>query len=94
MKKTAAIKEAESCVSIHGRGTSWVVIGPYRYDDPFGPYTETPAHSFAMAHRIRTRWRARVALSLMGRLTDESTYAIEQATGPLRSVVNAGLNAQ
>ncbi len=99
MSMTRAIRESAGHVSIHGRGTSWIVIGPWRDDEPHGPSTESGADSYAKARLKATAWRARVALGLMGRLTEDSAWAVEVAAhdpyGPrdVRGLVAAGLQS-
>jgi hypothetical protein len=98
ISKTAAIRESAGCVSIHGAGTSWRVIGPYRDSDPSGPYTERTATSYPQARSIATRWRASVVLALMGRLTDDTSYAVEcsaadRGISDLRGILNLALAA-
>ena len=65
MSKTAAIKMARQYGRIWGGGTSWTVIGPYRDDDPNGPYTELHRQDFVTARRDLTTWRASIALYAM-----------------------------
>lgn len=77
--KTAAINQASKTVSIWGRGTSWTVCGPYSYDDPSGPCTESHCDSRAKAVRRAAAWKACVALSLMGHLTEDAHYAVDYA---------------
>jgi hypothetical protein len=98
LSKTAAIRQSQRTVSIHGRGTSWTIVGPHRYNDPKGPYTEMTADSYTKARTIATTWRARVALALMGKLTDEADCAVNHIAhqGPtctIRQCVDAGLSA-
>lgn len=94
MSKTAAIREAAEHVSIWGKGTSWTVCGPYRYADLRGPSTEVSADSYAKAAWVRTKWRARIALTLMGQLTDDADWIIEDSQGDLRTIVNRAVIAQ
>jgi hypothetical protein len=95
--KTAAIAKAAKAVSIWGSGTSWTVCGPYSYSNVDGPCTETNCTSYQAARGRAAAWRARVALSLMGKLTDEAEEAIyaarEDGIGDVRSLVNVGLGA-
>lgn len=92
MSKTAAIREATGYVSIAGSGTSYHIYGPYRCDNPRGPSTEATADSYSKALRIRTAWRAQIALAMMGRLNDDIGYDIEDAMEyPLSSMVGPGV---
>jgi hypothetical protein len=72
LSKTAAIREARTCVSIDGRGTSWNVYGPYRNSDLSGPSTSLSAASYEQARRMRATWVADIALTLMGYSDEES----------------------
>ena len=82
MSKTAALYVASRAVSNPiGKHTSWVVVGPYDYNDPDGPYTEVGADDYFKARECAARWKAKIALSLMGELTDHAEYMIEDADG-------------
>lgn len=100
MSKTAAIREASKYCSISGRGTSWTVYGPYRSSQPDGPSTESNADSYTKALLIRSAWRARIALHFMGRLDEDTKFAVEEAayggSQPMtrtRDLVDAALKA-
>jgi len=98
MSKTAALKLASTRVSIHGRGTDWLIVGPYRYDHPYGPYTQRTATSYRGAIRLAARWKANIALTLMDRYSDRAYYTIHSAMrddgiGDTRELVNIGLRA-
>lgn len=77
--KTAAIREATGHCTIAGSGTSYRVYGPYRPANPDGPSTEVTADSYSRALRIRTAWRAQIALALMGRLDADTRYDVDDA---------------
>lgn len=74
---TASIREARTHGAIAGRGTSWQVYVPWCASDPSGPSTEMQADSHRKAVALLTRSRAKVALSLAGRLTADSADAID-----------------
>lgn len=100
LSKTAAIREASTHCSISGRGTSWTIYGPYSSSNPSGPSTESHADSYPKALKIRAAWRARIALHLMGRLNDDTRFAVEEAAyggsqsvSNVRDLVDAGLKA-
>lgn len=98
MNRTEAIHTASKSISIHGRGTSWTIIGPYHYGDPSGPYTETTATSHREAVRRAAEWRAGVALALLGKSSEHAQWAIYDArrenTGDVRRLVRIGLAAK
>lgn len=79
MSKSAAIREATGYVSIAGCGTSYHIYGPYRAAEPRGPSTEVTATSYVQAVRIRSGWRAEIALAMMGRLDEDAHWALERA---------------
>lgn len=81
ISKTAAIREARRAVGqpIRVSSTSYVVYGPYRRNEPSGPSTEHNYDSYTKAALGRAVWVAEVALALMGRLTDDASYAIDCA---------------
>lgn len=95
MSITAAIREASRHCTIAGAGTSWHIYGPYRVADLRGPSTELHADSYTKALRIRTGWRAEIALVLMGRFDEASCWAVESimqdpfAAHDLRSVIES-----
>jgi len=90
--KTAAIREASGYCAIAGQRTSWHIYGPYRYSDPHGPSTEMTADSYAKAVAIRTAWRARIALALMGRLTEDTACKVDEARHyPTSAMVGSGV---
>jgi hypothetical protein len=98
MSKTAAIKEASKSVSIHGQGTSWMVIGPYRASEPSGPYTEQQYSTYTKALRAAASWKATIAVALMGLLNDDSERAIDRAehedgSANVRDLVAIGIKA-
>lgn len=99
MSKTAAIREAMGHVSICGSGTSYHVYGPYRASEPRGPSTEITADSYPKALRARCGWRAQIALALMGRLDENTSFAVEDAIHDVyadhsvRSIVTQALAA-
>ena len=80
MSLTKAIRESAGYVSIHGRGTSWTVIGPHKVLNlgPHkvlnlgGPTTSWNCDSYPKARRCATQWRAEIALVLMGVLNSEN----------------------
>jgi hypothetical protein len=78
MTLMAAIKAARKHVSISGSRASWHVYGPYRSSDPSGPSTEITCDSYTKARTRRTAWRAAIALALMGKLTEETEFEVEQ----------------
>lgn len=79
LSKTAAIREARGLVGLPIRrsATDYVVYGPWDDSDPHGPSTEYQADSYHKAAAARTRWVARVALGLMGRLGADAKSTIE-----------------
>lgn len=92
MSKSAAIREATGYVSIAGSGTSYHVYGPYDSGNPRGPSTEVTADSYSKALRIRTAWRARIALALMSRLDVDTRYAVDDALEyPTSAMVGPGV---
>jgi hypothetical protein len=102
LSKTAAIREARRAVGrpIRVSSTSYQVYGPYRASEPNGPSTQHNYDSYPKALAGRTVWVARVAVALMGRLTDDASMAIEWAAEDRRgdpltveSLVEEGLAA-
>jgi hypothetical protein len=99
MSRTNAIKMARGFVSKpHRRSvTDYVVYGPYDDSDPHGPSTEYQADSYSKAMAARSKWVARIALSLMGRLNYESEFAVEYRAydynATIESLVDAGLQS-
>lgn len=92
MSKSAAIREATGYVSIAGRGTSYHIYGPYDSGNPRGPSTELTADSYSKALRIRTAWRARISLALMGRLDADARYEVDDAMEyPTSAMVGHGV---
>lgn len=93
LSKTAALREAASAVSIHGSGSSWIIIHPY--DEIDGPCAETSADSYWAARAKSARIKAVLALSLMGRLTDRADCAIysEMDVKSTAGLVEIGLRA-
>lgn len=88
--KTAALAKARTAVSAPiGRGTSWTIYGPYRYADISGPSTEGNDSSYPASAARRARWVARIALALMGRLTDDASAAVR-----VESIQRAVLNGR
>lgn len=79
LSKSAALREATAYVSIAGSGTSYHIYGPYRAAEPRGPSTEVTATSYVQAVRIRSGWRAEIALAMMGRLDEDAHWALERA---------------
>ena len=67
---TAAIREARRIVSPPARrsATDFIVYGPRDDGDPHGQRAAIRADGYHKAAAARTRWVARVALALMGRL--------------------------
>ncbi len=96
---SAAIRLSIGCVSVHGSGTSWVIIGPYNVSDQYGPRAEATATSYRLAVKKATEWRSCIVLSLMGQYTDDAMYAVENAlTDPyadhtIRGFISAALRA-
>ena len=78
LSKTAAIRESANAISITGRGTSWQVTGPYDFDNIRSPSTTINTTSYTKARTIATRWRARIALRMMGLLSDDVIWAVEE----------------
>lgn len=99
LSKTAAIRESANAISISGRGTSWQVYGPYKVTNPSGPSTTINADSYTKARRIATKWRAKVALVLMGVWSDDVMFAVEEfhdhhyGGSTLADYITAGLKA-
>lgn len=102
ISKAEAMRIAAKSVSIHGRRTSWTIVGPYRYCDPKGPYTQLHRDSYAKARRCATAWRARIALNLLTKFTPEMDWVIVETIEDkvrfnesitLRGLVNIGLEA-
>ncbi len=97
MSKTEALRKAPIYVSIHGAGTSWIVYGPYRSDDPSGPNTSINYTSYQRAVIGAAGWKAQVVLGLMDRLNDDTMWAVEQMCDDpygahnVRSLVNHAL---
>lgn len=81
MSKTAAIQATRNAVAICKSGrTSFHVYGPYRVDEPEGPTTEMTADSWWAARILATRWRAEVALCLMGVGSEDAVLSVYQAS--------------
>jgi hypothetical protein len=92
LTKSAAIRKATGYVSIAGRGTSYHVYGPYDSGNPRGASTDRTADSYKKARRIRTAWRAKIALALMGRLDADTVYAVDDAMEyPTSAMVGSGV---
>lgn len=100
--KSAAIREARNLVSrLHRYGpTDYVVYGPARASEPYGPTTTAQRDSHSDAMCVRTAWIAEVALSLMGKLDAWSRDCLDENHPDYRfggytveNVVNAGLKA-
>lgn len=95
LTKTAAIREARSCVHIMRAGrTSFEIVGPYIMNRLSGPSTSMSADSWVKARRVRAVWAAEIALSLMGKLTDQARIAIDRASDEdcsIPALVAAGL---
>ena len=68
LTKTAAIREARTCVSLPKRrsATDYVVYAPYYDHKPSGPSTELQSDSYPKALARRTEKVAHIALALMG----------------------------
>ena len=103
LSKTAAIREARRAVGrpIRVSSTSYQVYGPYRASEPEGPSTQQSYDSYPKAALGRAVWVAEVALAMMGRLTDEAHWAIEESAQDhyhsahdVASLVEAGLAAR
>ena len=77
MTQKAAIALARTHVSIGGSGTSWTIYSPYDSRDPSGPSTESHADSYLKARLKATSRKAGIALALLGRLDDESSFEVE-----------------
>lgn len=102
MSKSVAIREARSLVSRpHRYGpTDYVVYGPYRASEPYGPTTTAQRDSHPAAMRVRTCWIAEIALSMLGKLDEWSRDCLDDNHPAYRfggytveSIVNAGLKA-
>ena len=94
ISKTAAIREACRHVSIQGGGTSWQIISPFYADNLSGPSTATSATSYFEAQARARSIKARIALTLMGRLDENADYAIYNfGHGTFDEVLDAGLKA-
>lgn len=102
MSLTKAIRESAGYVSIHGRGTSWTVIGPHKVLNLGGPTTSWNRDSYPKARRCATQWRAEIALVLMGKLTRENKDDVAMEldyhrhvgfSHTLRDYIDAGLRA-
>lgn len=93
LSKTAALREASTAVSIHGRGTSWTIICPHDKID--GPSTELRADSYALARAKAARAKASIALTLMGQWSDRADEAMYNADDvrDTRALVEIGLKA-
>lgn len=101
--KSSAIRAARSYVGrpIRVSSTSYHVYGPYRASEPEGPSTQQSYDSYPKAALGRAVWVAEVALAMMGRLTDEAHWAIEESAQDhyhsahdVASLVEAGLAAR
>lgn len=79
MTKTDALRHARAAVSIHGRGTSWTVIGPHDSRNLRGPSTEVRTDSYFKARSIAAGWKADVVLGQMGLLTPEASMEMADA---------------
>lgn len=102
MSLTKAIRESAGYVSIHGRGTSWTVIGPHKVLNLGGPTTSWNCDSYPKARRCATQWRAEIALVLMGVLNSENNGDVAMEldyhrhdgfSHTLRDYIDAGLRA-
>lgn len=101
VSKTAAIREARRHVSapVRQSPTSYVVYAPYRATQPTGARTELVADSRPKIVARRAEAVARVALALMGRLSDDAEYAIERVLDDIyadhsaEALIAAGLAA-
>lgn len=98
LSKTAAIKEARSLVSRPQEfgATEYVVYGPARDNDPYGPTTCAQDNSYFDARERRTAWVARVAMALMGHDSDDAGYEVDNAArehGMARNSVEAIVDA-
>ena len=78
LSKTAAIRETANAISITGRGTSWQVIGPHNFDNMRSPSTTINTTSYTKARTVATKWRAQIALHMMGLLSDNVIWAVEE----------------
>lgn len=79
LSRTAAIREARRIVSPPARrsATDFIVYGPRDDGDPHGQRAAIRADGCHKAAAARTRWVARVALALMGRLDAAARSVIE-----------------
>lgn len=99
LSKTAAIARARGYVSMPTRrgATDFVVYAPYSSTDPEGPSQEIQRSTYPAAMLARSRMVARIALHLMGKLTDDAEEAIETAhdrgVTDAKSLIEAGLLA-
>jgi hypothetical protein len=92
--KTAAVREARRHVFIQGRGTSWQITSPFDAGNLRGPYTTTNASSYFEAQALARSIKARIALTLMGKMDEHAAYAIyNSAASNINDLVDAALVA-
>lgn len=96
-KSQAAIDSAKFVHVRSGGGrNNWTVHGPADCSEPHGPKSFERAASYRHAQTLSTLWRARVALGLMGRLTEHRHHEMgrehffDQPRG-LRTLIDLGL---
>ena len=99
MSKSAAIRETANTISITRRGgTSWEVLGPHSVEHLCGPSTVISATSYIKARTVATKWRAQIALHMMGLLSEDVIWAVEEHDawrdgGRLTDYIEAGIKA-
>lgn len=96
MNRKEAFRIASACVSIHGRGYSWTITGPYRVDRPRGACTTANASSYRRAQLKAAAWKAEVVCALLGGPVDACEridYACAMGYGvtDTRGLVRAGM---
>lgn len=98
MNKTRAINESRRCVSVYRWGRNWSMSCPWDLSRPLGPCTAHQYATYIQARRAAACARAEVALSMMGRLSEEARAEVHwHSSDPykdhsFRALVRAGLN--
>lgn len=79
--KAAALRAASQQVTVRGgRGHPYRITGPTECEPAGSVAGWATADTYLEAVRIAARWRALVALDVLGRLTPESRQAVEVST--------------
>lgn len=98
MNKTRAMRESRLYVSVYRWGRNWSMSCPWDLSRPTGPCTVHQYATYAKARRVAACARAEVALSMMGRLSEDAKAEIHwHSSDPysdhsFRALVKAGLN--